>query len=210
MVLEVARTAWARNLLTPSREGRMTKLRIKQMDMQEWLREICRGKRVILVGNAEFSRDRGDFIDSRDLVFRFNQFNRSWFGLNGKRLDCWFNNLVRRGAPWRSEHCVIAKHLNSSSIVGTPHEDDGRLADALAFYLRYGMDLVFPDFGIPTESMTPKQPSTGFYTALRLLQLSIPITLIGFNGGVTVHHDGEAEMAYLRQHPHVTLDMDFS
>ena len=105
---------------------------------------------------------------------------------------------------------MIAKHLNSSSIVGTPHEDDGRLADALAFYLRYGMDLVFPDFGIPTESMTPKQPSTGFYTALRLLQLSIPITLIGFNGGVTVHHDGEAEMAYLRQHPHVTLDMDFS
>jgi len=181
------------------------------MDMQAYLRDTLAGKRVILVGNADFRRDRGGFIDSHDVVFRFNEFKREWFGLNGRRIDYWFNNLGRKGVRWRKGHCAFAKELNPAVAVGTPHENDSlrRMKDAIAYYPQYGLDLIYPDSGLPTEHITPKQPSTGFYTALRLVTAEIPVTAIGFNGGVTDYHDGEKEMAYLRSHPLVALDMDF-
>lgn len=182
------------------------------MDMQAYLRAALAGKTVILVGNAPFTRDRATFIDSHDVVFRFNQFRRDWFGLNGQRIDYWFNNLGRKGVAWRAENCTFAKQLNPAVIVGTPHEDDKlkRLKDAIAYYPHYGLDLIYPDSGIPTRHVTAKQPSTGFYTAIRLLTVGIPVAVTGFNGGVSDHHDGGAEMAYLRSRPEVSLHMDFS
>ena len=94
------------------------------MDLQAILREKCFGKTVIVVGNATFSRDLR-FVDSHDVIFRFNQFNREWFGLNGRRVDFWFNNLGRRGVGWRDGHCALVKTINPSVIVGTPREQDG-------------------------------------------------------------------------------------
>jgi hypothetical protein len=182
------------------------------MDLQAILRETCFGKSVIVVGNAKFSRDRADFVDSHDLIFRFNEFHREWFGLNGHRIDFWFNNLGRRGVGWRDGHCALVKTMNPSVIVGTPHEQDGlnRLHDARSYYPQHGIQFVFPDEKLETATVTPKQPTTGFYTIYRLLSAGIPVVAIGFSGAVSRHHDGEAEMKFLRNHCQVTLDMDFN
>jgi hypothetical protein len=73
-----------------------------------------------------------------------------------------------------------------------------------------GASLLYPDvdLAMPPGS-TSMEPSVGFYTAMRLLEEQIPIDVIAFNGGVSDHHDGLAEIRYLRAHPLVTVYADF-
>ena len=177
------------------------------MDLQEYVRHAFAGRRIILVGNARFRDDRAAFVDAYEVVVRFNLFEEEWFaqGLCGEKLDYWCVNLVTgRKSPDRrrrqDRHCRLVKALNPTINVMTPHEEDKhrRLRDAKEYYPQRGLQLVYPDSGLDTG--LGKQPTTGFYLAFRLVFERIPFSAIGFTGVKSEHHDGEAEVAKLRNH----------
>jgi hypothetical protein len=96
-------------------------------------------------------------------------------------------------------------------LVASAEDKFGRLRTAKRWYPEQGLSLIYPDSHLTIPpSATTKEPSVGFYMACRLLHEDIPIALIGFTGKVNPkHHDGEAEMAFLRAHPLATLMAEF-
>jgi len=187
------------------------------MDLQQFIRNTIKGKLVVLVGNARFQRDCSEFIDAHDCVFRFNLFSENGFfeGLSGSRFTHWCNNLGRNPRPHRErrrQHCEMIKKLTPRPVVLThSHEDrHGRLKFAQRWYPEQGIELLYPDSHLQMPIDLQGEPSAGFYMACRLLHENIPISVIGFNGGVNPkHHDGKAEMDYLANHEKVNLQMDF-
>jgi hypothetical protein len=144
-------------------------------------------------------------IDAHDIVVRFNLFERDWFkaGLNGRKIDVWCVNLgrrPRRERRMRDRHCELVKELNPLVSVVTPYEEDRfrRLRDAKDYYPRHGLNLIYPDEGLATT--LKKQPSVGFYMAHRVVSEGIRISLIGYTGQTSKHHDGEEEIRILREH----------
>jgi len=186
------------------------------MDLQEYIRSEIRGKSVVLVGNARFGVDRSAFIDSHEIVFRFNLFAGQGYSeeLCGKKTTHWCNNLVRewQHREGRPRHWELLQSLTPPPTVLTPSAEDKhkRLKTWIPLYERMGVSLLYPDsdLAVPPGS-TSKEPSVGFYTAIRLLDEHIPFDVIAFNGGVSNRHDGDAEMRFLHGHPLVTVDTDF-
>lgn len=181
------------------------------MDLQAYVREQLAGKRIILVGNAPFTENCSRFIDDHDIVVRFNLFSCNGFaeGRSGHKFDYWFVNLdtgrknnskakARKAAL--IEECARAKRLAPPPQLHCASAEDthGRLGDAIRFYAAQGFELLWPDTHI--ECASPKEPSVGFYTACRILREHVPITVIGFTGKVSKHHDGNAELAFLQSH----------
>ena len=188
------------------------------MDFQQYLRNTIKGKTVILVGNAPFQRNCSDLVDSHDCVFRFNLFSRNGYadGLCGNKTTHWCNNLGRNPRSHREQrrhHCELVKQIQPIPVVLVASAEDksGRLRTAKTWYPEQGLSLIYPDSHLTIPpSATTKEPSVGFYMAYRLLHEDIPIALIGFTGKVNPkHHDGEAEMAFLRAHPLATLMSEF-
>jgi hypothetical protein len=186
------------------------------MDLQHLIRSNLSGKRIVLVGNAPFTTDSSALIDDHEIVIRFNLFGSSGFSdsLCGRKIHYWFVNLdcgrknnskakARRAAL--TQQCSAVKLLLPRPEVLFASADDKRerLKDAIAFYESHGFAVIYPDAKIPCPS--PKEPSIGFYTACRILKENLPITVIGFTGRVSKHHDGAAEIAHLRNHPLVNF-----
>jgi hypothetical protein len=184
------------------------------MDLQVFLRERFAGRSVILVGNASFQHDRSEFIDGHDIVVRFNSFARPDLNpaFRGQRIDYWFMNLTRSKADRkaRAEHLHVATKWNPGVIAVTPHENDreDRLPAARRFFDVRGLTLVFPKTQVATPMLGMRnarrafQPSTGFYTAFRLRDAGVPLTVIGFTGCVNhENHNGAAEIEWLKNQP---------
>ncbi|MFN0019077.1 MAG: hypothetical protein ACKVP0_12505 [Pirellulaceae bacterium] len=170
------------------------------MDFQAHVRANFAGKRIILVGNAPFTKDCTELIDQHDIVVRFNLFESS--PLVGRKIHYWLNNLVRdeKRRKGRTERVPVVRRMNADVVVGTPHEPERRLATAIEFYKQHGFDLLYPDLVIPMPCLGDKQPRTGFYTAIRLMHEQIPVSLIAFTDKCdSPWHDGPAEMRYLRK-----------
>lgn len=187
------------------------------MNVQAYIREQFAGKRVVLVGNAPFGENCSRFIDSHDVVIRFNLFGSDWFqaGMSGRKLDIWAVNLDsgrKRNAVARARRdslialCRQVRADHPNVVLMTPNADDKhrRLKDAIDFYGAQGLGLLHADenCGVPLSS----EPSVGFYTSFRIVGETIPISMIGFTGQVNnKHHDGEEEMRWWRNHPLITF-----
>src|SRR5262245_15307411 len=184
------------------------------MDLQKYLCDEIKGKSVVLVGNATFRIDKSTFVDSHEIVFRFNLFAGRGYSerLCGEKTTHWSNNLVRdqRHREERPRHWKLLRSLTPPPTVLTPSAKDKRLKTWIPLYEKMGVSLLYPesDLDMPRGS-TPKEPSVGFYMAIRLLHAQIPLDVIAFNGGISDHHDGEAEMRFLRTHSLVTIYTDF-
>lgn len=184
------------------------------MDLQKYLRDEFTGKSVVLVGNAPFRVDQSEFIDSHAIVIRFNLFFDQGYKqkLCGKKVTHWCNNLVRerQHRAERPRYWSLLKSLSPSPVVFTPSAEVKRLRTWIPLYESMGATLYYPDIDLAMPAgSTQMEPSVGFYTAMRLLKEQIPIAVIAFNGGVSDHHDGLAELHYLRVHPLVTMCADF-
>lgn len=182
------------------------------MDIQQYIRSHFSGKRLILVGNARFTESRSELIDSHDIVVRFNLFSRNGFeqGFCGRKFAYWFVNLNtgRKNRERRADlakECARARQLLPVPLLFAASANDkhNRLPDAVRFFREQEFQLHHPDSHLQCPS--PKEPSVGFYTACRLISENIPITIAGFTGDVSTHHEGKSEMAHLSTHPLVTL-----
>src|SRR5262245_53934856 len=144
------------------------------MDVQKYLRDEIKGKSVVLVGNARFGVDRSAFVDSHEIVFRFNLFAGQGYSerLCGEKTTHWSNNLGR-DRRHREQRLLHWKQLQSHAsplTVLTPMAEDEheRLKAWILLYEKMGVSLLYPDsdLAMPPGS-TLKKPSVGFYMAIR-------------------------------------------
>ncbi len=190
---------------------------VQPVDLQAYIYDQFTGKAIMLVGNAPFSANQSQLIDSHDIVIRFNLFRSLSFeqGLCGHKMDYWVVNLdsgrkANRDAKARRktlvQYCQMSQFEYLQTLLMTPNAEDGhgRLKDALPFYASNGLAMIHADenLHIPLS----KEPSVGFYMSYRILQAGLPFSMIGFTGKVNEkHHNGEEEMRFWRSRSLITF-----
>lgn len=154
--------------------------------MEENLRKLTEGKRIILVGNSVemLQHDLADYIESFDTIVRFGNgipTNENWDSI-GKRTDIWVTGFLRYNKrKFYPKNIPIL--FNRSRIHLDIIPDHYPNFEVIEMFSDKEMLSIFDLVGAKNNEVNGQRPSAGFITIQYFLQKInfSTLTLVGFD-----------------------------